>query len=292
MRRALSWTFSARIPSSRYDVLCYARVFDFSGRRTMHANFIVLVALLIAGFGQAFAQERKGAPKEILGFFGENSEQCRSFHRNPANVITIAENEYSWCDTNHCVARIDSHRIVPGGFVLKLTGEEGAWEINLKRKANGSYEQRYSGIKTVEVISRCQPSDMIAGIGLPAGLERDKPDANFPGLADLIKTPDGIFSAAYARAVPQFCPDLKVDLEKAETIIQVGRLGYLKILLDRGDTLPEGWTYEREADDYVGRIEHQAKIAVEDDVAVINSFCKHVLDAYGLQGRLIANLLH
>jgi hypothetical protein len=177
------------------------------------------------------------------------------------------------------------------GFALKLSSESGPWEITLKRKGEGVYEERYPGIETIKTISRCQDSDIIAGIGLPPGFSADEPDPNFPGLSDIIKTPDGIFSAAYARAVPSHCPQLKADQEKTDQLIQLGRMGRLKVLIDRRDTLPEGWTYERQADEDVSTIEDRAKLAAEEDAAGIDSFCKNVLEVYGPHGRLISNLL-
>jgi hypothetical protein len=246
--------------------------------------------LVIAGIGPALPQSKKGAPEEIIGQFGESSLECRSYHRRPTEMLSFTEDEYTWCPTNYCVARILGRRSTPSGFVLRLDGNP-SWQITFIRKGEGVYEMTYQGLKTTNVIHRCRRSDSIAGIGLPVLLDLDHPDPNFSGLSDLINSPDGIFSASYARAVPSVCPGLNADLEKADAIIQLGRLGYLKLLLEGRQSVPEGRAPEEAADEHLKWLDDNASYAVKADAEDMGDFCKLVLDAFGPKGRVIANLL-
>jgi hypothetical protein len=264
----------------------------------MYARILLTVIGLATGaiHDTSVAQTRKGAPQELLGVFGSSRDQCLAFHRKIDDIHRLSKDFYSWCSGSGCEARVVSHRTTKRGYVLRFAspGNPEGWSVSFRRVRQGVYETRADDDPETETLSRCRDEDMIAGIGLdpafPPG-SSNAANAAFASFKAEIKSPAAIFSAHYALAVPRHCPDLLLRREAAEAIVEVGRQGWLRFIQEKRFDLPSGRTYEGEAEDFIARDRRQAEGAVEADAALIKDFCRHVVDVFGPQGRVIPGLM-
>ncbi len=259
---------------------------------------ILLTILLATSAAPAIAapQAQKGAPDELLGAFGSSRKQCLAFHRKSDDIHRFSKDFYSWCSGSGCEAKVVSTRRTPQGFVLKFVspGNPEGWSMRIKRLRPGVYQSRLDDGEEAETLSRCRDEDMVAGIGIDPGFPPGSFNAMNEAFASFkaeVKSSNAVFSAQYAVAVPKYCPELRLQREAAEAIVDAGRRGWLRRAQDKKLRLAQGWTYEREADDYVDRDRRGAEMAVEADATAIKDFCHHVLGAFGQQGRVISGLL-
>jgi hypothetical protein len=263
----------------------------------MNARILLTIIFAMAAIPAAVAApSQKGAPTELLGVFGSSREQCLAFHRKTDDIHRFSKDYYSWCSGSGCEAKIVSHRPVAQGYVLKFVspGNPDGWSMRVRRLRSGVYQSRLDDDPQTETLSRCRDEDMIAGIGIdpsfPPG-SFNAVNAAFTSFKAEVKSSNAVFSAQYALAVPRYCPELKLQREAAERVIEIGRRGWLQFAQEKKLGLAQGWTYEREADDYIDRGRRHAEMAVEADAAQIKDFCHHVIDAFGLRGRVISELL-
>jgi len=263
----------------------------------MNARILLTIVLATGAVPAAVAAPtQKGAPTELLGVFGSSREQCLAFHRKTDDIHRFSKDYYSWCSGSGCEAKVVSHRPVARGYVLKFIspGNPDGWSMRVRRLRSGVYQTRLDDDPQTETLSRCRDEDMIAGIGLDPGFPPgsfNAANAAFASFKSEIKSPTAVFSAQYALAVPRYCPELKLQSEAAKSIVEIGRRGWLQFAQEKKLGLAQGWTYEREADDVVDRERQHAETAVEADAAAIKDFCRHVVDAFGPQGRVIPGLL-
>lgn len=263
----------------------------------MHARILLTIVLAIGAAPVAVAApSQKGVPAEMLGVFGSSREQCLAFHRKTDDIHRFSKDYYSWCSGSGCEAKVVSHRPVAQGYVLKFVspGNPDGWSMRVRRLRSGMYQTRLDDDPQTETLSRCRDEDMIAGIGLDPGFPPgsfNAVNAAFASFKAEVKSSNAVFSAQYALAVLRHCPELILHREAADNIIETGRRGWLQFAEEKKLSLAKGWTYEREADDYIDRSGREAEMAVEADAGEIKDFCRHVIDAFGPQGRVVSGLL-
>jgi hypothetical protein len=216
----------------------------------------IAAALAFAGT-PGMAKEIKGAPKELIGAFGRNALECRSYQRKAGeNIILIGPYEgadfYSDCGGRQCNATVLSHRRIRSGFALALRYESpySIWTETLFaiRAGEGRYKFHFGG--EPQNYMRCSRKDIIDGIGLPIYDEpMSNSEINFPYY--------------YAIAIPALCDKLEAQVTLT----------------------PDLNTWEERG------IREMARMAAISDKSEIPNFCVEVLRAFGRDGRVYPNLL-
>lgn len=155
------------------------------------------------------AKEIKGAPKELIGYYGANADECRSYHRKGGENVTVigrveGYDYYGTCGGNdgNCSANVVTHRPIPSGFSLNLRYEwkSGYTEnssVAVTRVQKDIYKFQLQGGEP-RTLMRCSRRDVLAGLGRPA--EIDSSDTEYPYY--------------YVLAVPNLCPELEVATER------------------------------------------------------------------------------
>jgi hypothetical protein len=219
------------------------------------ARALLITAALALLAAPAVAKEIKGAPKALIGAFGKDAAQCRSFNRKGGEDITfVSKDSYSDCGGKQCAATILSHRPISVGFVLKLfytspysTRNE---TLTATRVDKNTYKFNFDG--TPQTLVRCLTKDVIAGIGLE------------PIFSEEPVSFDRNFAFYYALTVPSLCGNLEVTKDLTpHALITSDELSKRQL----------------------------ANFAAQSDQGEIPNFCKEVLGAYGKNGRVIPDLL-
>jgi hypothetical protein len=244
-------------------------------------RFIILGILVSLSGGMsldsALAQDRKGAPSELLGYFGKRPTQCQSYHRKIDEITIINPGTITWCGGSACEARIASHRKTKDGYILKLqsANNPNGWTSAFKIIDHDTIEELGEGTAKTETLVRCSARDQIAGIGR---------DTVSPGLT---KSLDTAFSAYYALALPEHCKDIEVDRKKAEQLIELATLTWVQFILDT----QKGRQSAQDAARTVKRQQISAESAAQQDATEIKGFCEHAADAFGSGGRVVPDLV-
>jgi hypothetical protein len=203
-----------------------------------------------------------GAPKELLGDWGEKPGKCRSWHRSHQEHTTIESDAWVSCGGTACYATIISHRKFKDGYLVKQTstGRPEGWTDRIRIINADKFEIFFDakGDKK-ETYTRCGDADIVAGIGLPSDYDdstRQEYTVSFAGY--------------YARAVPTVCQLTAVDEDTVGAMTAV-----------RSYLTPS----------ILESIKSDAESAVEQDAKAIDEFCIEVFGAFGKKGTVTPNLL-
>jgi hypothetical protein len=217
------------------------------------ARALLVPAALSLWSAAGVAKEIKGAPKEFIGYFGKDADQCRSYYRKGGEELLIIKEDYfSECSAKQCSAELLSHHRTSDEVVLniKITLLDGSIEETRSIARVGRDKIKVGGGEfDGEILTRCTLKDIVAGIGLPAFDQANDVD----------------FAYHYARAVLRLCPRLKAGPE-----LESKEFGPYRTLRGVNDL----------AESYVKR-----------DKRRIKGFCNEVLGAFGPNGRVAANML-
>ena len=241
--------------------------------------FRIAAAAMIAFSTSAMAQERAGAPDELIGAFGNSKQQCRSYNRNTDDVTKMDKDTISFCGGSSCGAEVLSHRITKDGYIIRLRsrGNPKGFSLQFVRIDDGVFDEivlprtKKTNPKTMV---KCGRQDIIDGIGL------------MPGEKGLSLGLDVALAAYYALAVPQACDKLKVDGKLAENIITIAIVSWRKFLLSG----PNASNAHRAAEDVRG-MKNSGEYALREDVRALPDFCDIVVDKFGPEGTVLKNLI-
>ncbi|MBD2751112.1 hypothetical protein IC232_31255 [Microvirga sp. BT688] len=244
-------------------------------------RFYFLTVVSAAGLvvaSASYAQDRNGAPNELIGYFGKSPEQCQSYHRKSDDISHITKSDYQWCGGSACGASVVSHRRSKDTFTLRFRSPNNpeGWTAAFKMIDENIFEHRIDGFPT-ETLVRCTERDQIAGIGR---------DTTPPGLT---KSLDAVFSAYYALGLPQHCSNLEVDRKIAEQLVEVGTLTWIKFILEtqKGPYRQNAQQARKSAESQRGSAEY----ALREDASTIRDFCNHAASAFGPDGTVIKDLV-
>lgn len=246
----------------------------------MRVPIVLLSAVLLCGV--ASAQEKKGAPPELIGKYGSSPAACQSYHRkSDGGLQEFFEDEWDSCGGSACGATIVSHKRTPDGFVLKLKswGNPKGWTQAFKKLEGDMFEMPASKGRPPTLLVRCTVKDAIAGIGKEPNTE-DYGSQAMPL----------VFSALYARHVPEHCPGLEVDNKAVERLALMGQVGWVEFIR-KGKYPTQGRNLVAEAESLAKSSGESAASAVRLDAQEIPNFCREVLDAFGAGGRVIPDLI-
>ena len=241
----------------------------------MHWLAFAIISWVISTNDVARAQEIPGAPKPLIGHYGKNPDQCRSYHRKSDNITSISTNYYTWCGGTGCEAEIMSHRQTKDGFLLHLAsrGNPKGWTSRVTLVDKGIIEIDR------ETLVQCTERDIRRGVG------RDV----FSG--GVTKSLDIAFSVFYALDVPNRCPDLRPDPDKTANLLRLAELGWVKHLEQTGLRPVFGRTREEDAKNIIAHQQTSAIAAVRQDAAELKDFCEEAAATFGTRGRVVPGLL-
>lgn len=203
-----------------------------------------------------------GAPKELLGEWGEKPGRCRAWHRSRDGHTTIESDAWISCGGTACYATVVSHRKLKDGFLLKLQsdGNPSGWTDRIRILGPDKFESLpQSSREKKETYTRCGDADIIAGIGLASDYDessRQEYTVSFAGY--------------YAQAVPTVCQLTAADEDTIAAMTAV-----------RSYLTPH----------ILENIKSDAQSAVEQDAKAIDEFCIEVFGAFGKKGTVTPNLL-
>src|SRR5215208_5573041 len=172
--------------------------------------FSTIVLAMLAGV--AWAQDVKGSPEALVGFYGSSPDQCRSYHRKSDNLTSFTATTYTFCGGSGCEADIISHRRIKNGYTLKFTsgGNPHGWASTFRQIDKNVFEETSKTSKPKTLV-RCTVKDAIAGIGR---------DPNATGA--VTQSLQIVYAAFYAMEVSSACPDLRANQDKIKTLILAG----------------------------------------------------------------------
>ena len=228
----------------------------------------------------AIAQDTKGAPDALIGYYGNSPDQCRSYRRKSDNITSITKTDYTFCGGSGCEAEIVSHRKTRNGYVLKLIsrGTPEGWTTTFRQIDENVFEVPSKGRKT-ETLVRCTIKDEIAGIGLEPNVS-----------TAVTQSMQVVYSAFYAQAVPTACPDLQTDQAKIKKMILIGEVAWADHLVKY--KLANGrQTVEEDVRQTTELTKKNAEYGVRSDAEFIPEFCGHVLNAFGSDGSVVPDLI-
>lgn len=245
---------------------------------------ILAVASIALGLAsvEAVAQEIKGAPDALIGYFGISPKQCRSYHRKSDDVTHITKTTETSCGGSGCgETEILSHRKTKDGYVLKCTsrGNPNGWVQTYRQIDDGVFEMLIDGFPPHTLV-KCSTKDAIAGIG------RDSSDDD----RGRVMSTSVAYSAFYAQAVPEVCPDLKADQTRIEKVLLVSHLGRVEEIKESKFLDPRK-TPEEQLISEMRMVKNGAEYDVRADAKEIPDFCIEVLSAFSSDGHVIPNLI-
>lgn len=238
---------------------------------TCFAAMFTLLVFAISGI----AKEIKGGPDRLIGTFGRNPEECRSFNRKSDAMLTFTKDAMTACGGSGCEAQILSHVRTSDGFVLKFVsrGNPKGWSTRFKLLDESTIES------DGETHVRCTERDIRAGIGLQ------------PGGQGKTQSLGVAFSAYYALEIPNRCASLRSNKARAEAIIKAAELAWAEYIAKLG-AQTFGKTYQQYAASTIKDQQANASYAVRADADEIRDFCVEVLNAFGKGGSVIPDLLN
>lgn len=187
---------------------------ETSGASHLNKLYCVLALSALGGalLSPANAQEVKGAPKELIGQYGSNPDQCRSFNRKSDDLTTISKDSYEFCGGSACSVAIVSHRKTKDGYVLRLAGRYGSSHRLFKIVDDSTIEiDKQTNI-------RCTEKDIRAGVGLA-----------LPSPHSLTQSTNAAFSVHYAIVAADKC-SLSVDTKRAAALIDAAKLAWSEFI--------------------------------------------------------------
>lgn len=225
------------------------------------------------------AQEIANAPPSLVGTFGKSLTQCQSYHRKSDDLSRITSTDYTFCGGSGCTARIVSYRKTNDGYVLSLVsrGTPQGFKWTVRQIDDNVFEQEFGDGRS-ETLVRCTMKDAIAGIGLP----------EYDGLGKQSKNVE--FAAYYAKAIPTACSNIRVRAREVELVLVAAKAALIA-RRQKQNLIRPGITPEADAAEIMVWQERRAQLAAVEDAKVIPEFCKEVLEVFGIDGRLIPNLL-
>jgi hypothetical protein len=237
------------------------------------------IALAIVA-GEARAQNVKGGPEALVGFYGSSPDQCRSYHRKSDNLTSFTKTTYTFCGGSGCEAHIISHRRIKDGYTLKFTsgGNPQGWSSTFRQIDTNIFEETSKGSKP-QTLVRCTVKDAIAGIGR---------DPNATGA--VTQSLEIVYAAFYAVEVSSVCPDLRANQDKIKTLILAGRDGWTAHLI-KNKLITDWQTAGERIRRDIEMSERSAKYGVRADSEEIPDFCVEVLGAFGSDGRILPDLI-
>jgi hypothetical protein len=237
---------------------------EMLGNRHIAAFIVATLAMsFLAGGTVAFAQNADvpGAPEQLIGNWGKNSDQCRSHHRKVDDVTTITKDAWTECSGTACEFNIASHRKLQDGFQLKYTSNDNprGWTERIRIVDANKMEvlPKSKGGKK-ETYTRCNEADAIAGIGLNKNYSESSQE-------EIVA-----FAGFYVRTVPTVCAQINVDNDTVAAMTEV-----------RGSLRPEDLKF----------LQIDAEHAVREDAKQIKNFCVEVFGAFGKNGTVTPDLL-
>jgi hypothetical protein len=250
---------------------------------------IIAVFTIVLGIYQlslpavAAGTEKPGAPSELIGHWGKNKEQCRSWHRRADNVTSITKDIGTFCGGSGCEATIISHKKIHDGYILKFTsrGNPTGYSLRYGILDNDTVEVFETNEKLMDTLVRCNMKDKIAGIGLPA-------DQWLP-VSAATTAPNGIFAAYYALEIQSVCPKLKANKKLIVVLVREGLVLYDKFLTKTG--LHYSSSREEDLRNEANSVHGNAKYAVEQDAREIPNLCTLVLEVFGKDGKIFPDLI-
>jgi hypothetical protein len=134
----------------------------------------VPLAVLTAFGSPALGKDEKGAPTQLIGKYGANPEECRSYNRKSDGITIISERDFSFCGGSGCWAEVLSHKKTRDGYSLRLRSPgnpDGFNERFVVTDPSYIVEIDGNGKGKDLTLARCTRADAIAGIGRKTGPE-------------------------------------------------------------------------------------------------------------------------
>ena len=254
----------------------------------MRFTFPIILAFVATSTIPSLAQEVKGAPKALIGKFGNSPAQCQSYNRKVDDVASISDEYLTSCggSSTFCEAKIVSHRFTENGFILKFVseGNPNGWAETVTRVDSDVFEFRsqISKQKNVTTLVRCTVKDAVAGIGKKDFQSRVNDTKG-------VQASDLAFSTYYATAIPKACPGILVDNEAVQKALAKAKGLWTHHDEDLKRKFGRGWM-----DTFISFLkaeERAAVVAVKADLEEIPKFCTEVIDAFGPKGRVLPGMI-
>jgi hypothetical protein len=246
------------------------------------SGYIFLIVLLTFS-GTAHAQEGQGAPAELIGTYGKSPLQCRSHHRKSDDIHIIGKNQYSFCGGSACGFDIKSHRKQGKTFII--TGNSAGNPIYRELKfefISSDIVEIYSNGNNRETLVRCTDKDAISGIG--------QPSVEVTPMTQGDRAIAAAYAAYYAQHIPHVCPNLKIDKSPIDSIISSSKFIWAdfanKVPWRKGSKVTRG-----EIEDIFTSADTDAYQGIKKDAESIPNFCLEALRAFGVEGRIIRNVI-